>query len=54
MTRRTRGTKCGLHGGRTEAVLVLETILGSDAGTNDPVGVALNEAVADGAWRSGG
>jgi hypothetical protein len=35
---------------RTEAVLVLETILGSDAGTDDPVGVALDEAIADGAW----
>lgn len=34
---------------RTHAVLVLETILGSNTGTNDPVGVALNEAIADGA-----
>lgn len=30
-------------------MLVLETILGSNTGTNDPVGVALNEAIADGA-----
>lgn len=35
--------------GRTEAVLILETILGSDAGADDPVGVDLTEAVADGA-----
>ena len=34
---------------RTHAVLVLETILGSDTSTHDPVGVALDEAVADGA-----
>lgn len=34
------------------AVLVLETIFGSNTGTNDPVGVALNEAIADGALTS--
>jgi hypothetical protein len=34
------------------AVLVLETILGSDTSTHDPVGVALDEAVADGALTS--
>jgi len=35
----------------TEAVLVLETILGSDTSTDDPVRVALAEAIADGALR---
>lgn len=36
---------------RTNAVLELQTILGSDTGADDPVGVALREAIADGAFR---